>query len=537
MKQDFNIAVFGTFGNPNGFTQSIYSPHKNVQLNIEPKTFDIKTNAIQLFDKTQMWALRKEVSHGQKVISYAVYTYAQEVGSTRGGTFVGSALLGINTIIEVKESIKALGDFHKKLIKNPQNIQAGDIQVKHSNDFKVEGFKEFTGLEQKMHPIEDVRFAITEKALLVYDKDLYTHLTTYFEQGLQLLSLYDTIYFTHNKEIADFTHSKGLIPVMEREQLKALQAKIEQQKKKEVEQIFHQVKKWSQEITQYHQDNKAKLEENRRIHQENTEKLTVLENENNKLVENINAKNEEIRMLFSRLQGEKLSYSEIEKAKQQITELQQEVQGNINHNKKLPQLSKLNTPSHKVPKPMREVPALPQQHYPSEPYDGDGHDRPKHKKIKLNKKNIIIIALGLGLFFAIVGGMLVGGLWVYRYFSGTKKTEQPAEVRIYDDKAKVVPVESHQEQDTLSLSPEPNAQLNNAEIEKMIEKQFPKENLPMPIEEVVHRIFKANPNDIGKPYTGKEQAYGELLQKRNSYLFRDGKLVDNQFKDVPSYKK
>src|SRR5690606_39978120 len=97
MTSSISYTIFGTFGNPNGFTQSTSGPIQSI------RKFDLNTTAIQLFDSTvAMYALRKEIVGRDMVISLAKYSYTAERESSRGGTFVGASIVMSNGISDAK---------------------------------------------------------------------------------------------------------------------------------------------------------------------------------------------------------------------------------------------------------------------------------------------------------------------------------------------------------------------------------------------------------------------------------------------------
>ena len=142
---NISLIAFGTFGNPNGFTQTFFSgnPVKGI------KAFDIR-GSILVYPKSKLYSIRKEYKDGYNMIAYAIYTYAQEPTSARGGSFIGSSIMFVGKIAEENIIIQNLNEFHQNLIQ--KNVKDDTIIVNHSDKFDVKECKpkDFDKIRRKM---------------------------------------------------------------------------------------------------------------------------------------------------------------------------------------------------------------------------------------------------------------------------------------------------------------------------------------------------------------------------------------------------
>ena len=111
-----NLIAFGTFGNPNGFTQTFFAGTP-----VEIKTLDIR-GAVLIYPNSKLYSLRKEYKDGSYIITYTIYTYAKEPTSAREGSFIGSSIMFTDEIAEENITVRCLNEFHSNLIsRNVQN--------------------------------------------------------------------------------------------------------------------------------------------------------------------------------------------------------------------------------------------------------------------------------------------------------------------------------------------------------------------------------------------------------------------------------
>ncbi|MCX2452091.1 hypothetical protein OQX61_12535 [Pedobacter sp. PLR] len=241
MNNNINLIAFGTFGIPNGFRQTPFAGDKENSGRI--KSFDLNTNAIKLFPDTRIYSIRKQHINGNNTIAYAVYSFAKEKNSDRGGTFIGSAMVYYNKIAEENLTIKCLDEFHNTLITNTKNINQHVLQVNHSNHFN--GLKkpaDFDKLELNLKEFGELNFTMTSKDAVVYN--LIKPKT--LQDSLELLNVYDTVFFTDSPEIAKFVNEKQLFKLIENtegmeNEVKGIRIQIEEEKNRKINQAAAQV--------------------------------------------------------------------------------------------------------------------------------------------------------------------------------------------------------------------------------------------------------------------------------------------------------
>jgi hypothetical protein len=271
MSTVIDLVVFGTFGTPNGFTQS--SLLKNTY-----RTFDLNTNAIGLFSKTKMYSIRKEVLDGDNIISYSIYTFAKEKFSERGGTFIGSNISFFNKIANENLIVNSLNAFHQDLISNELNVSNEIIQVVHSNKLKANKPKDFDKIDFHLRQIEELDFSQTSnKSLVVYSEVNSNKLQKLFKQSIDLLNTYDIIYFTSSNEIAEFVHQKGLFKLVKRDGFEQEIKSQEIDRKRRIELSIAELEKEKENLeidrarllAEYHQQ----IENNEKLHKENRQRI------------------------------------------------------------------------------------------------------------------------------------------------------------------------------------------------------------------------------------------------------------------------
>lgn len=232
MNNNYFISVFGTFGSPNGFNQSfLFLEDKTIAQSI--KKFDLNTNAIMLFPNTKLYSIRKDNIGANKIISYTIYTYAKEPNSDRSGSFIGSGLSFIDQITEESISINLLNDFHQNLIE--KNLNNETLIINHSKDFSVTQPKDFDKINYNLKTVDGVNFnQNSNKILVVYCLTSLNQLQSYFKKSLNLLSEYDTIYFTQDKEIAEYVNSKKIFEITDDKGFEKIIDEVKEKRKQEI---------------------------------------------------------------------------------------------------------------------------------------------------------------------------------------------------------------------------------------------------------------------------------------------------------------
>lgn len=275
MDTTYFFSAFGTFGNPYGFRQSFFlGGNRNIAKEI--RTYDLKTDAIKLFPQSSIYSIRKDFAGDCNLISYAVYKFAKEQNSDRGGTFIGSSLLFIDKIASESLVINTLNDFQDQLEKN--NLSEGTIAVNHSDNFSIRKPKDFDKIGFNVREMEDLNFTrATQNYLVIYCETNPAQLQNFFTKALDLLNVYDTLYFTQSHEIAEFVKQKGIFKIVDTGGFNKEIEKFHEERLREVQNAVADLKKekenLKEEKTQLMDDLRKQVERNEKKHQENEVKI------------------------------------------------------------------------------------------------------------------------------------------------------------------------------------------------------------------------------------------------------------------------
>lgn len=288
MVNSINLIAFGTFGNPNGFKQTFFVGNKDLSKSV--KTFDLNTNAIKLFLNSKVYAIRKEYANGFNSIAYSLYTYAKEQNSDRSGTFIGSSILYTNKIANEHITITQLNEFHNQLVN--KNVSNETISVNHSDKFSVVKPKDFDKIESHLREIENLNFRQnTDNYLVVFCNINDNNLNQFFENSIDLLNVYDTIYFTDSPEVAEFVHQKGVFKLIQnvgvkKEFEREINNLIEERKRKREQSISEferEVQLINDDKNRTIQEFRNQIEQSERIHQDNERRIKESKVEINKI--------------------------------------------------------------------------------------------------------------------------------------------------------------------------------------------------------------------------------------------------------------
>ncbi|MDF0718593.1 hypothetical protein P0M11_01130 [Kaistella sp. PBT33-4] len=516
MTASISYTIFGTFGNPNGFTQSTSGPIQSI------RKFDLNPTAIQLFESTvAMYALRKEMVGHDMVISLAKYSYAAERESSRGGTFVGASIVMSNGIVDAKTVLNVLDNLHSRLISNSNNVQNGIIQVSHSDHFQVY-IQNNSALKLNPNAISDVDFTEKGKNVVVFTS--LKNISEALNNAIDLLNDYDSIYFTDDQNVAFYVQRKGLFElIQEVGELKQFSAKLQLVEKRKLEKqqkSFAKVQRELDEINNvknlHMQRYLETINRNKEIHQNNQKKITDSERNLKEYEASYNQHIAELKRLQLRLNGPALKLRELQQIENEIRKLHSDFdkrKASFNEPQQMESLAVNRSAPGVTRAPVPETTS----------YMAEGRER--RGRGRLSPK---IITAGVVLLL-----VLVTAATLYFLRDSTSKEHSP-----------IIASEAEANQDTeldstqaIQLSPESNGFLNEDELKMTIKKQFSDSPLPMSLDSVVSRIFKANPTDIGSPYFKKTKEYGEHLVQINPDNFKDRKLVRTDGLQIPIYKK
>lgn len=521
------IFAFATFGHPYDFRQTPIKqgdPHIAEQV----KVFDL-SNAIKVFPNSTIYSIRKEIIRNSKLISYSIYSFAQEQTSKRDGTFIGSSIIQENAISDELFVLSCLNEFHKKLTEN--NLNNGILKVKHSKDFVVpiSHLSDFDKIENPQNEITDLNFKINNKSLVVYCDTSTNNLAKLLNQSIHLLNIYDTIYFTKSEEVAKFVMQKGIFRVLQN-----VGDKLE----------------FEQAINQYFNEKNQKIElaiselefEYKRI---NDEKLRTIRNCENQIKQNesIHTENErkigkskevliKIESLFSKFSNEtKNLVNQLRNNSAKLNDLK----GIHNNNKFLFDNEKsdllkqfYNTTLIEKPKGISHT-----EHRPKDSGSQNGiikNEELEEGYLTFNRYKIISFILTILLTISWISFFTFKPNSISQLFR-LKNSEQVKTIKAKQEK------KAQRITHLINLNPECNSELNTNDVRIVMKNLKPN----MSLEDVVQVIFSKNPTEIGSVYSDQKEIYSKNILEINKQCFeeKDGKFffVKDTLLKIPSYKK
>jgi hypothetical protein len=530
MANSINLIAFGTFGNPNGFKQTFFVGSKELAKSV--KTFDLNTNAIKLFANSKVYAIRKEYANGFNTIAYSVYSYAREQNSDRSGTFIGSSILYTNKIAKEHITIAQLNEFHNQLVN--KNVSNDTISVNHSDKFSVVKPKDFDKIEFHLREIENLNFRQnTDNYLVVFCNINDNNLNQFFEKSIDLLNVYDTIYFTDSQEVAEFVHQKGIFKLIQnvgekRDFEREINNLIEERKRKREQSISEfkrEVQRISEDKNQTIQEFKNQIEQSERTHLENERKLKESKEDINKIGQFYDDFLSKTNGLINQLSH---NNGKLEEVKQIHNS------NKILFNNGISDLRRPNyTTTISKPKPKGNL------HTEQQRQDFEhrsGHKR-REEREELEEKDFKIDIYKVA---SLVLAFLLILTWVYFLFFKSNSVDE-TEVIQNQEQVNTVPQEQEQKAVEIAkledLNPKSNSTLNENDY-RIVAKNL-KTN--MKLEDVVKVIFSKNPTEISSVYSGQEAIYSKHLLELNKQCFEEKEGIYYFSKDtlrqIPSYKK
>jgi len=525
MSSSYFFCAFGTFGNPNGFRQSLLGG--NAALSKQIKTFDLKTDAIKLFPKTKLYGIRKESAAGQNIISYSLYTFAKEQNSERGGTFIGSSLIFLNTSADENIIINVLNEFHTNL--EDKNVQDETFTVNHSKDFLASKPKDFDKIGLNEKPLEDLNFSqTTGNYLVVYCKTEPSQLQELFKRTTGLLNIYDMIYFTDAQEIAEFVNLKGIFKILEISALNHEIKRVEDEQKSWLEKTIHSYEDEKYKLNEERKlligELEGKIQQNEKKHLENAAKI----DESKEKVKSANIIFNEYELKLGELILQLKSGEKPGLIRQIHQEHKKQFNEKINKNSRiesLPSLSSSPTRS-RTPSPMMSSPS-------EEVLSGYSKRSPKSKE---GSPVFMIISMILGLC---VIGMLV---FYFMFSKEGKSLMNPSDEENYAGtvvkdtvKQEVTEPEVEQTTERTRLNPVPNGVLNENDKSLVTRKLTG----GIKIDSVLKIIYKENPTAVQDFYKHQKKDYSEFLYHNNLNNFEIRNKTDtilmNTNLSVPDY--
>ncbi len=517
MSHNYFISAFGTFGNPNGFRQSYLFTDNSIANVIKGlKTFDLNTNAIKLFPKSKMYAIRKELARNYTTIGYSIYTYAKEPNSDRSGTFIGSSILFINKVTEESITINCLNEFHNNL-KN-KYVQNDTIIVNHSDKFSVSKPENFDKIDFHFKKVDHLNFnSNTGKILVVYCETNPDKLKVLFKNALDLLDVYDIIYFTESKEIAEFVHQKNIFQLVRKDGFENEIEKIQEKRRLKIQELLNDLSTEKQKLEEdekkHFEKIKSQIEQNVRQHQENKRIIEESKNELSNISKKYQAYSRKIDESINHLKnGEKL-----EIVKQSCNENRKVFNESINKLEVSKIINSFSKPSVRASSNL--LTSQPKS------YNDDFHDHHHIKrKPEINIYKVISFILFILLGFTLTYFLIYKNQKKEIIYNPEPKLEQP------------IPDQIPLETVVIDLNPKPNTELNENDF-RIVAKNI---LLNTSIDSIVEIIFKINPTDIKKYYNEQKEIYSKHLHEINKdcFEYKDGILyfVKDTLRHIPSYK-
>ena len=522
------IFAFATFGHPNDFRQTPFK-YGNPEIAKQVKVFDL-SNAIKVFPNSTIYSIRKESISNSKLISYSIYSFAQEQASKRDGTFIGSSIMLENAIAEEQYVLNCLNEFHQKLTEN--NLNNGILKVNHSKDFiPISNLSDFDKIKNPQIEIADLNFNTNNNSLVVYCDTSPNKLAIFFSKSIDLLNIYDTIYFTNNDDVAKFVVQKGIFKLIQnvRDKLefdREINNLIEERKRKREQSISEferEVQRINDDKNRTIQDFKSQIEQCERIHFDNERKLKESKEDIHKIGQFYEDFLNKTKSLINHLRNNNGKLEEL----QQI----------YNDNKFLfnSGISQLKRPNYiteiSKPKPKGNL----QTENKTQNYDNrrshgtKSNEESKVKGNKINKFKVSTLILAFLLFTS----------WIYLLFFKSSSqtdidtTQNQEQVNSIPQEQTQTPVETMQVED---LKPLPNSELNDNDY-RIVAKNI---SYNWKIEDVIKVIFEKNPTEIKGYYTGHENIYSKHLIELNKQCFeeKDGMyyFTKDTIKHIPTFK-
>lgn len=216
MNSLIGLGVFATFGEPNGFQQIFFFDASF------GKSLDLNTNAIEVFPQTRLFSVKREVANDVHSICFSMYSYAKEMKSGRGGTFVGCSVVLRNGYCKAENIYDLLVEVHADTFNNSDNIDNDVIQVKTADELVVIQPSHFESVKDKVSSIKNTSFhsniVDAGKKLFVLSKmpgnNSRQQVISFFEEAFKHYTTTDTLYFSLDDDIIEYVEMKGLIPVI-----------------------------------------------------------------------------------------------------------------------------------------------------------------------------------------------------------------------------------------------------------------------------------------------------------------------------------
>jgi hypothetical protein len=424
-----------------------------------------------------------------------------------------------------------LNEFHNQLVS--KNVANDIISVNHSDKFSVVKPKDFDKIEFHLREIENLNCRQnTDNVLVVFCNINDNYLNQFFEKSIDLLNVYDIIYFTDSQEVAEFVHQKGIFKLIQnvpekREFEREINALIEERKRKRersISEFESEVQRISEDKNQTIQEFKSQIEQSERTHLENERKLKESREDINKIGQFYEDFLNKTKNLINQIRH---NNGNLEEAKQIHNS------NKILFNNGISDLKRPNyTTTISKPKPKGN---LKTEHQRQEFEQGSGYstreesEELEDKVYKIDKYKVATFVLT---FLLVV-------TWIYFLFF---KSNSENETEVLQNQDQVNAIIQEQEQKPAEntkiadLNPLSNSILNKNDY------QIVAKNLKanMMLDDVVKVIFNKNSTEIGNIYSDQKEIYSKHLLELNKQCFEEKEgiyyFVKDTLKEIPSYK-
>lgn len=506
MEKKIDIIIFGTFGNPYGFTQTIKSIYNKSNQNNRNsiKALDINTNAIKLFPNTEIYSIRKDIVSNSKSIALSKYSFVNEKNSTRGGTFIGSSLLFTNKLSDENIIIKLLKTFNNQLIQ--ENTVDNIMIYDHSDKLSISKPPKFNELEKSSLSYEKLKnWSLNNKFLVHYcDFTNDNEFAEILKLSLELLNYYDCIYFTRDEEIAKYVLNKNLYELSRDNQdlqnkLQKIYLDIERKKTEILERTKSNVQLKLKNHIEKLQNIENEYNRINNIHLNNSKRVEKLKQEKNKFQNELSSLNNEMNKLLNEL----YNGHNVELVNGKILELETNFKEKTLH---LAQNIYIESFSNK-----EEI----YRGFESPKHSGDNssksrtyYEKPK-SKYEIDLKKVLYFGF---VFVGIIGIILLS---INLITDDDNLSPEPDDY-LLDGKTD----KNFDEKILL-----PNSVLSIVDIKKT--NDLIKSKKETDLNKIIDLIFEGNPKDIGSKFKNNRQEYIKSLLEKNPKSFDlDKKLID-----------
>jgi hypothetical protein len=483
-----SLIAFGTFGNPNGFTQTFFAGTP-----VEIKTLDIR-GAVLIYPNSKLYSLRKEYKDGSYIITYTIYTYAKEPTSAREGSFIGSSIMFTDEIAEENITVRCLNEFHSNLIS--RNVQNDTLTVNHSENFSIGKPADFDKINFNLKKI-DIFDSVqsTSRQLMVYCETNPSALQIILKKAVDLLNVYDTIYFTESSDIAKFVHQKNIFQFVQKDGFENEIKKLNDERKHKIQETVTEFEneklKWENSRKQSGEDFKSKIERNKELHLANGRKIEESEKNLEKLNEVYYAFSQKIDEFLNQLKtADSLMLNNITQSYKADKNTFLENIRNLG----IPELDSVSQPRSVRE---REIPV-----YSSSYYSNSGRKEAETEQSNIFKTATVILSVFL---LAAVSGLA----W-FQFF------KEPEKQIVYKEPEPEVTTEPVSELTVSALNPKPNSEAEPLILNEMNRKL----TAGLKIDSVTGFVFKANPQSVEKYYKYQKKDYSKQLFENNKESFK-----------------